>query len=126
MADKTLARYGIVSQYINNQTDENWQRMIGQVLANLDYAQCERGQNLFTETDGNGDFTAWFAIGDLWLEIDWRQNNYPALNVRIKPISELDLATHINENLRGWFASKCNIQGVNLNSAGFVIDPDTE
>lgn len=88
------------------------------------WSACERGNALFNSQD-SGDFTAYLQKPDkVWLEIDYRQGNYPALNVAELEITEQELANHINTRLGGWYAAKCNIEGVKLDESNQVEELD--
>jgi len=74
---------------------------------------CERGNTLLVN---ECDLAAWLKLPEenTWLEINYREANYPALNVTTIVATEAKLADHINQNFTGWFVRKCNISGVEL------------
>jgi hypothetical protein len=83
-------------------------------------ALCERGGNLFSLDEG--DFNAWLPMDGGYLEVSWRQGNYPCLNTAFVTSSPEELAQHINEKLPGAYAQKCNLKGVNIGADGRVRD----
>jgi hypothetical protein len=89
------------------------------------FAACERGQVLLQADDG--DFNSYINLpGGGYLEITYRQGNYPCLNVAAIDISAEELAKHINEKCQGMHARKANLGGLNLNGDGYIRDPDEE
>jgi len=83
---------------------------------------CERGGNMFVDEDRN--FNAWLPLDGGYLEITFRAENYPSLNTAFVQMSEAELATHIRENLVGFFVRKCDIDGVYLDHQGCVASTD--
>jgi hypothetical protein len=79
----------------------------------------ERGNNLFVDEDGGLIFWGRLQDGG-WLEIEFQPKNSPALSIHTTNLDPLNLAKHINLNLLGWYARKCNIDGVNLEN-GYVV-----
>jgi hypothetical protein len=65
-----------------------------------------------------GEFNAWLPIGDFpgcteWLEISWRPENWPSLNVQTVKTTEAELAKHINANMGGFLIISKNLCGLN-------------
>jgi hypothetical protein len=79
----------------------------------VDLDMCERGNNLFVTDDGDLFFIAELSKGN-WLQVSYHSSNYPAFTLNTIQATEQEVATHINENLLGWYARKCNLDGVHL------------
>ncbi len=81
----------------------------------------ERGGTLIVNEDGP-DFTAWLSLhGNVRLEIDYRADNYPCLNVRQVEITDAKLSRHINKNIKGWIVRKSNCAGVKIDKNSYVL-----
>ena len=93
-----------------------------EILEQLEINECERG-NILLSHDEEPWMNAWLRLlGDKWLQISYRPCNYPALDVSTVNISDEDLAEHIRTEFEGglWYASKMNIEGVELDEYGKV------
>lgn len=86
----------------------------------VDLDMCERGNNLFVTDDGNLFFIAELSKGN-WLQVSYHPSNYPAFTLNTTQATEQEIAEHINENLLGWYARKCNLAGVYL-ADGYVSE----
>ena len=85
-----------------------------------DFRACERG-NVFLQVQEGADFQAYLRGEEEneWLEVSYREENYPALNVAVLSITDEDLAEHISLHFVGWYARKANLDGLNVEN-GFV------
>jgi hypothetical protein len=59
-----------------------------------------------------------------WLEISFRDENYPALNVSTVTATDEELAGHINNEFGGWQVRKCQVGGVQITEEGYVKEKD--
>ena len=87
----------------------------------IDWSACERG-NVLLETSDGSDFQAYLR-GDEeneWLEISYREENYPSLNVALRSMTDEELAEHITLTFVGWYARKMNLAGVECDEEGYV------
>ena len=91
------------------------------------FSECERGNVLLTSDDSDGVFNAFFRLpGGGYLDISYRNRNYPALYVTALDVSEAELAECINHNCRGMRAVKANLNGLDLDESGCIRDPEVE
>jgi hypothetical protein len=63
------------------------------------------------------NMNAWLRMDgeNQWLQISYRPENYPALNVNQISLTDAELVEHINKNFdTSWSIRKCNIEGVDL------------
>lgn len=78
----------------------------------------ERGNTWLMDDDGN--HVMWVNVNDkVRMEISICPNDYPGLNICILSEAESTdehLAKHIHEKCVGWYARKCNIEGVVVDS----------
>ena len=78
----------------------------------------ERGNTWLMDDDGN--HVMWVNVNDkIRMEISICPNDYPGLNICILSEAESTdehLAKHIHEKCVGWYARKCNIEGVVVDS----------
>jgi hypothetical protein len=76
----------------------------------------ERGNTLLV----NGyQFAAWLELDEnLHVEVTWNPSNYPALNVSTVPLTDEELADHINRKLQGWDIIKNNLPEGLINEDG--------
>jgi len=85
---------------------------------------CERGETWLICDDQH---IAWFSIDDnLWIEASIVPGNYPGFNITVIESSTEKLAAHIQKVCAGWFARKCNIEGVELDEGSYVKDKEEE
>lgn len=81
-----------------------------------DWFANERGNTWLMDDDGN--HVMWVNVTDkIRMEISVCPQNYPGLNVCILSLehsSDEHLAKHIHEKCVGWYARKCNIEGVRI------------
>ena len=90
------------------------------------FSACDRGNVLLSGVDGDV-FNAYLRLpGGGFLEITYRPENYPKVNVAALDITEEYLARHINKRCRGMFADKANVEGLDLNEAGFIRDSEAD
>ena len=85
----------------------------------------ERGGTLLS---GEVGFNAWLPLGDFpgcteWLEITWRPENYPSLNVQTVKTTEAKLARHINAKMGGFTVLKRNLCGLDIED-GRIIETE--
>lgn len=76
----------------------------------------ERG-NILLAHDEEFYLNAWIRLPDSqWLQIAYRNDNYPALEVSTITSTDEALAAHINKEFGGglWSVRKLNIDGVNV------------
>ena len=93
----------------------------------LDVAECERGNILITHEE-EFYLNAWVRLDgkDQWLQVSYRSDNYPALNVSTVTVTEEELAAHIRKEFGGglWHVRKMNIKGVQIDDHNHVIGDD--
>ena len=86
---------------------------------------CERANTLLVN-DG-GDMVAWLTLdGDTRVEVAWNPDNYPALNVTFKTLTDDQLVEHINTNLKGWSVRKGNLDGLKIDGHSEIGDPEMQ
>lgn len=72
----------------------------------------ERGNTLLTNDDS---FMAWMKLEpNLWLQVSWFPENYPALNIHSFEATEQEVAKMI-QTFSGWMVRKINVDGVKIN-----------
>lgn len=90
----------------------------------LNVAECERGNILITHEE-EFYLNAWLRLDgkDQWLQVSYRSDNYPALNVSTVTVTEEELAAHIRKEFGGglWYVRKMNIKGVQIDDHNHVI-----
>lgn len=100
-------------------------REAGEPEFNID--ATERG-NILLANDEENWLNAWIRLPgeNRWLQIAYRQENYPALDVSTVTITDEALAAHINKefNSGGWTARKLNIEGVKVEDNHIVGDDE--
>ena len=85
------------------------------------FTMTERG-NVLLVWEESGDFNYWgFLPGGHVLEVAYRQENYPALDVQVCSITTEKLAAHINRKCVGMQIRKCNLDGVH-SDGGYIVD----
>lgn len=89
----------------------------------------ERGNILLSQ--GDAGINAWLRteIPNLWLEITFRFENYPALSVTLTEVDDAKLAAHVNRQFGGtdWVVHKMNLPGVTVDNFRVVAqDADEE
>lgn len=96
----------------------------------------ERGNILLVHSEENW-INAWIRLPEPdiklkdrakpWLEISFRDCNYPALNVQTIEVTDEDLAKHIRKEFGGglWSVNKMNLAGV-VNEDNEIIEDETE
>ena len=94
------------------------------LLDNLDigFVASERGNILLVHNEEKW-INAWVHLSaGKWLEIAFRDCNYPALHVAAIEVSDSDLANHIRKEFADglWSVNKCCIDGV-VDSSNEVI-----
>jgi len=85
-------------------------------------AYTERG-NILLMNEIDGGINAWLRIdAHHWIEMSWRAENYPSLNIGVVHISERELARHINTTFNDgdWFVRKMNLEGVIVDEENHV------
>jgi len=76
---------------------------------------CERGGTWLSNDDGR--HIMWTPMdSELYLEAAVNPDNYPGFVVKVIRSTEQSLVDHINENLVGWYARRCNLKGVNIDN----------
>lgn len=91
-----------------------------------DINNTERGNNLFVEKE-TGSIAFFSKVDEVnFLQFTYTPDNYPAVDMRIVEISEKRLCMHINENLLGWSANKCQLEGVILDENCTVVGTDND
>lgn len=86
----------------------------------------ERG-NILLAHDEEFYLNAWIRLPDSqWLQIAYRSDNYPALEISTITSTDEALAAHINKEFGGglWSVRKLNIDGVNVEDNHVVGDDD--
>lgn len=87
----------------------------------------ERG-NILLAHDEEFYLNAWIRLPgkDQWLQIAYRHDNYPALEVSTIAIADETLAAHINKEFGGglWSVRKLNIEGVKVSLDNHIIGDD--
>jgi hypothetical protein len=115
----------------DNPAMKEWYR-ISAATANLREAgepginASERG-NILLAHDEEFYLNAWIRLPDSqWLQIAYRNDNYPALEVSTITSTDEALAAHINKEFGGglWSVRKLNIDGVNVKDNHIVGDDD--
>ena len=89
---------------------------------------CERGNILLIHDEENW-MNGWMRLAPkLWLQVSYRPCNYPALNISAASVSDEELAAHITKEFGNglWFASKLNLDGVELSSDGHILGGDED
>lgn len=92
-------------------------------LPDLSLWETERG-NILLVCDEEFYLNAWIRLdtNGNWLQIAYRHDNYPSLEVATVTITDKKLADHINNHFdSGWTVRKCNIKGVRLDSSMHII-----
>lgn len=88
----------------------------------------ERGNILLVDPDSG--INAWLRLGSeqLWLEVAFRYENYPALSINPLEISDAALAAHIVKTFGGtdWIVRKMNIHGVTVEHDRVKAAKETE
>lgn len=94
----------------------------------LELNATERGNILLTHTEENW-INAWIRLPEpnRWLQVAFRDCNYPALNVTTIEVTDEDLAAHIRKDFAGglWHVNKMNLDGV-LDAHGEIIEDETK
>jgi hypothetical protein len=82
------------------------------VLVDCDLEEDERGNTLLVLPDPGGDrMNAWIKLdGEIRLEIVWRPENHPSLEVRLVRVSDEDLFQHLVKE----FGSTWTVRRLNL------------
>lgn len=84
-----------------------------EVTLNQDWCETERGNVMLSSHELYSQFNAWIALyEDVWLEISYRPENYPALLVSLVRISEDELFDHLVESYYDsaeWCIDKLNL-----------------
>lgn len=81
----------------------------------------ERGSNLFISEERMVMFK---KLGEnSFFQFGFSPENYPAVEAGILELTEEEVITHIECNLGGWFARKCQLD-VALDSDGHVIQTE--
>jgi hypothetical protein len=97
----------------------------GEPKFNID--ENERG-NILLAHDEEFWLNAWIRLPgkDEWLQISYRRENYPALEVSTITVTDEALATHIRKAFGGglWHARKLNIDGVEVEGNHVVGQPE--
>lgn len=92
-----------------------------------DWFANERGNTWLVDDDGN--HVMWVNITDkIRMEISICPQNYPGLNVCILSLehsTDEHLAKHIHEKCVGWYARKCNIEGVRIEDDTIIDTSET-
>lgn len=82
----------------------------------------ERGNVLLTGDEGELHAYLRLPFKGYWLEISYRPQNYPSLNVASLKISDAKLAAHINQKLVGMWVRKGNLEGLNVDKEGQISE----
>jgi hypothetical protein len=81
-----------------------------------DWFANERGNTWLMDDDGN--HVMWVNVTDkIRMEISICPRDYPGLNVCVlseQESTDEHLSKHIHEKCVGWYARKCNIEGVRI------------
>lgn len=90
------------------------------VLLGDDFCITERGNTLLVHEEEHW-FNAWLQLDhrrNVWLEIAFRDCNYPSLSVQTVCITDKKLATHINHEFSSgaWRVFTNNIEGVKIDT----------
>jgi hypothetical protein len=89
-----------------------------------DWFSNERGNTWLMDDDGN--HVAWLDVTPtVRMEVSICPGNYPGLSVSIlseEESTDEHLADHIQGKCVGWHVRKCNIEGVEIDADGMVID----
>ena len=130
-----LESFLLISQFFYDNTPESirkeWQG-ISAATADLreagqpDINASERG-NILLVHDEEFYLNAWIRLPDSqWLQIAYRNDKYPALEVSTINITDEALATHINKEFGGglWRVRNLNIDGVNVEDDHIVGNDD--
>jgi len=96
----------------------------------LNIEATERG-NILLAHDEEFYLNSWTRLDDgpnRWLEVSYRQDNYPAFTVRTITTTDEELVKHIHKEFGGgsWTARKMNLEGVRLTKDQHVIGDDDE
>jgi len=86
----------------------------------------ERG-NILLAHDEEFYLNAWIRLPESqWLQISYRNDNYPALEISTITSTDEALAAHINKEFGGglWSVRKLNIDGVNVEDNHIVGDDE--
>lgn len=86
----------------------------------------ERG-NILLAHDEEFYLNAWIRLPDSqWLQIAYRSDNYPALEISTITSTDEALAAHINKEFGGglWSVRKLNIEGVKVSLDNHIIGDD--
>lgn len=115
----------------DNPAMKEWYR-ISAATANLREAgepginASERG-NILLAHDEEFYLNAWIRLPDSqWLQIAYRSDNYPALEISTITSTDEALAAHINKEFGGglWSVRKLNIEGVKVSLDNHIIGDD--
>jgi len=88
----------------------------------LDESISERGNNLFV-CEECAKLVFFSKVNDTqYFQFAFTPGNYPAVDSGIIDLTDSDLTEHIQSNLVGWFAKKCNVDGVVLDDSGYVSE----
>jgi len=89
--------------------------------------ETERG-NILLVHDEEKWINSWTRLPNgRWIQVSFRDCNYPAYNISTIKATEEELAAHIRKDFGGgcWTANKMNIDGVPTSKDNHVIgDPD--
>jgi phage-related protein len=78
----------------------------------------DRGNTLLVR---NESMVGWLEVKrNVYLEVAWNPDNYPALNVTMIERTPEEIVEHINKNLTGWFVRKANFNGIRRDVNGIV------
>lgn len=92
-----------------------------------DWGNCERGNTWLMDDDGH--HVAWFDLPGTsqMLEVVVNHENYPGFNLQVlspEKSEPANIVAHIHARLGGWYAKKCNLDGVRIDEHGYVIGDD--
>lgn len=97
------------------------------IAASMLTGMNERGNILLSQADVG--INAWLRteIPNLWMEISFRFENYPALSVTLTEVDDAKLAEHVNKQFGGtdWVVHKMNLTGVTVVD-GRVVSQDAD
>jgi hypothetical protein len=85
------------------------------VLRSLIGGVNERGGTLLV-ADGDVYFLGRLKAPDLWVEVSFHPDNYPAVSVAVIRANEEELTAHVQEYKTGWYVRKANLTGLRYDS----------
>lgn len=95
-----------------------------EALALLELDETERGNIWLTNEEGACNHNVWIRlVGQKWLQIAIRPENYPGLAVNTITVTDAELAAHINKECGGMVVRKANLDGLQVRN-GYILEDD--